>query len=374
MPEVPAHEKVFVSAEYMNDSNHGGDKCVDCHGGDPLAAARAGAHLAMTPRPTYTGTNGLCSGCHVAVADSFGSSLHNNLAGIRNSVALRAGVNELTGELETAFDNHCAKCHTGCGDCHVAVPSAAGGGLLKGHQFKKTPNMTLVCTACHGSRVADEFKGQNEGIAPDVHYNRGMQCVECHSGAELHGVATSPVAHRYDVDSAPDCADCHPDDAAFTAFTAHSMHRDTEGQMELSCQVCHSVPYKNCSSCHVSLSPEGAPIYEVNGPSFESEMTFKIGYNTKRDALHPAKWVPVRHVPIDPNNYDHYGLDLLPDFDSQPTWRLATPHNIQRITPQNEGCMSTCHGQRALFLGPDDLAPYEVDANSMVVVPDANLP
>lgn len=327
----------------------------------------------MVSDPTV-GDGGPCATCHPIIAAASQNSLHSTLAGIRQSFIDRSGGAGMPAALQPAFDNSCARCHSSCGDCHLSVPNAAGGGLLSGHRMRKTPPMNLVCTACHGSRVSDEYKGGNPGISADVHYSKGMQCVGCHTGAEMHGVGEAGATHRYDITSAPQCADCHPDDAAFKTITEHVLHRETDGSMKLGCQVCHSTTYKNCSSCHVSLDGEGRAIYEVNAPSHESLMTFKIGYNPRRDALHPAKFVTLRHVPIDPDNYAFYGANLLTDFDARPTWRLATPHNIQRITPQSESCTASCHGQRELFLGPDDLAPYEVTANAGVVVPDVDLP
>ena len=49
-----------------------------------------------------------------------------------------------------------------------------------------------------------------------------------------------------------------------------------------------------------------------------------------------------------------------------PTWKYATPHNIQRNTPQNKSCDS-CHGNAALFINENDLRPYEVEANKGVI-------
>lgn len=370
MPEVPAHEKVLVTESFLADVNHGKASCVSCHGGDPAGASRKLAHVGLVADPTTTSPEKGCS-CHADTVKKNATSLHTTLNGIRQSFAVRNGGTMGT-QHETAFKNHCSRCHGSCGDCHVSVPAAAGGGLLDKHRFRKTPSMTLVCTACHGSRVGDEYRGQNVGIAADAHYNKGMQCTGCHTGTELHGDGAASPSHRYKVAAAPKCASCHPDDTKFKSTFAHTKHRTTEGKLTVSCQVCHSVTYKNCSSCHVKLEG-GKPIYEVNAPSHESLMTFKIGLNPAPDALHPEKWILVRHVPADPVDYDYYGTGLLATFDVAPTWRLATPHNVQRKTPQNDGC-TNCHGKRSLFLGSADLRPYETAANSKVVVPDTAVP
>lgn len=326
----------------------------------------------MIPDPSKAAAAISCS-CHDDKVTLSATSLHTNLAGLSHSLAVRSGGGALSGTMQTVFGNHCSRCHSTCGDCHISVPAAAGGGLLARHQVRATPSMNLVCTACHGSRVGDEYKGLNAGFPADTHYNAGRQCTYCHTGAEMHGEGAAGVTHRYQVTSAPRCDDCHPDDAAFRGTIAHTMHRDATDALELACQVCHAVPYKTCSGCHVSLDAAGKPVFEVNAPTHESVMTFKIGYNPRQDALHPQRWVTVRHVPAAPDDYDFYGLGLSSTFDAAPTWVLATPHNIQRSTPQNEGCTS-CHGQRDLFLGPADLAPAEVFANEAVVVPDDQLP
>ena len=54
-------------------------------------------------------------------------------------------------------------------------------------------------------------------------------------------------------------------------------------------------------------------------------------------------------------------------FDALPTWKYATPHNIQRNTPQNQEC-NNCHGQTDLFLTADDVDPDELEANKDVIV------
>jgi thiosulfate/3-mercaptopyruvate sulfurtransferase len=102
-------------------------------------------------------------------------------------------------------------------------------------------------------------------------------------------------------------------------------------------------------------------------------MMFKIGRNPLQGEDRPWTYVPVRHVPIDPDSFEYYGQNLLPNFDALPTWKYATPHNIQRITPQNETCGS-CHGNAEFFLTADDVAPDELEANKDVIVEELPFP
>jgi len=130
--------------------------------------------------------------------------------------------------------------------------------------------------------------------------------------------------------------------------------------------VCHAQPYASCTGCHVRLDG-GTPTHEVNAPDHAPRVTLKIGHNPRKDGRHPEEWVVLRHAPVAPTTFDSYGAALLGAFDARPTWQLATPHTIRRQTPQNASCVA-CHGQRALFLGPDDLSPEEIEANRGVVV------
>jgi thiosulfate/3-mercaptopyruvate sulfurtransferase len=185
----------------------------------------------------------------------------------------------------------------------------------------------------------------------------------------MHGNVEA-ASSRYDGPPAPGCqdADCHPDVGSGDGVQQHSgIHLEM-----LSCQVCHSTTYKNCYSCHVAQE-DGAAYFQTD----ESEMMFKIGLNPLQSDDRPWAYVPLRHVPVDPDSFAYYGEDLLPNFDALPTWKYATPHNIQRNTPQTETCQ-TCHGGDAeFFLTADDVLPEEMDANRDVIVqelPFAMLP
>ena len=375
---------MHVDPEFTDDAVHGGRDCNECHGGDPAGEDRETSHVGMVRDPSLEDPEGTCGICHVSILDSWQNSVHNSLQGFRYTMSTRSGSATLGTELETAFENHCSKCHASCGQCHFSVPTSSGGGFLSGHK-KTNPKMVSNCTACHGSRVGDEYRGQNtdeygEAITADVHSKKGMQCLNCHSSDEMHGVGAASADHRYQITSLPKCEDCHDNPSydsemadAFAAVSAHFEHQDTNGDSKLSCQVCHSTTYKNCYSCHVSLD-SGTPVYEVNEPfDYQSVMSFKIGYNPLFSPDRPYTHVLLRHIPIDLGSYQFYGDGLLGSFDSLPTWKYATPHNIQRETPQNESCNS-CHGNDDIFLLPADLLPEEVAANAGVVVPSSPAP
>ncbi len=347
-------EKVFIDdAEFVYDT-HGKVGCVICHGGDSTAADKDAAHVDLVRDPSA----GNCSTCHADVAHANELSLHTNLTGMISALEARGGDMSEGSVLYTAFENHCQECHTTCGQCHVSRPDESGSGLVSGHEFRQTPSMQYNCIACHGSRIGDEYLGQNEGQPGDIHWTQEtMLCTDCHY-RDLHGDGTEPE-NRYDNPALIQCEECHAD--VWEDTSDNPQHEQHLG--DLSCQVCHSVAYKNCYSCHIALDEEGQP-YRVSEPS---QIQFEIGYNPLRSAERPYKYVVLRHAPVSAGTFEYYGADLLPDFDAASTWKYATPHNIQLITPQTESC-DACHTNISLFLTEDDVRPEEQAANEDVVV------
>ena len=155
------------------------------------------------------------------------------------------------------------------------------------------------------------------------------------------------------------CEDCHYEVWLVTGENPqHEQHLS-----DLSCQVCHSVAYKNCYDCHVALDEEDQPCRT----SEPSQILFKIGYNPLRSSDRPYEYVVLRHVPTCVTTCEYYGGDLFPDFNAVPTWKYATPHNIQLNTPQNESC-NACHMNSDIFLTEDDISIEERKANENVII------
>lgn len=358
MPPLEAWEKVLVSEEAVSTGVHAFIPCTDCHGGNNVEDMEE-AHEGLVADPSDAPAS-VCGSCHTDVQAAHNGSLHQTLAGYDTALHERS-IPENHPAIEEMQANHCDSCHASCGQCHVSQPTSVGGGLLEGHTFVQEPPMTRTCTGCHGSRVKDEYTGGNEGFPADVHFTQGrMTCIACHNGDEMHGENLA-VGHRFDGARTVQCESCH--EAALTAASGieeHTIH----GQ-DVACQVCHSVDYKNCNSCHVQQTEDGIPFYEIE-PAW---MEFRIGLNTDRTPERPWQYVLVRHVPIDPHSFDFYGENLLPNFNDRPTWHEATPHNIQRVTPQAERC-ENCHGNPDIFLTQDAVAEDELEANRSVIVSD----
>jgi len=176
----------------------------------------------------------------------------------------------------------------------------------------------------------------------------------------------APANHRYDGLQSPTCESCDPN----TILGGDNIEMHTVHGADLSCQVCHSITYTSCDGCHLAVSEKtGKPFFETEA----TYSTFLIGLNPQRSYTRPYKYVPLRHVPATPNAFSFYGENLLPNFNSLPTWVYATPHNIQRQTPQAESC-NACHGNADIFLTIDKLHPEEVPANQNVIVDQVPAP
>lgn len=358
MPPLEAWEKVFVSDADFIASVHNTPNCIGCHSGVGGTDDKAAAHAGVVGDPTLDPMPA-CGACHNDIVKTSETSLHFAINGYDTALTDR-GADFDNSAMAEAFDNHCTECHTTCGQCHVSRPAYADGGLIKGHQFKKVASISLTCLGCHGGRVGPEYQGKNEGIQGDVHWFKGgMPCLTCHDVTQYHGDGTE-YAHRYDGPISPNCVDCHPDvESGQDGVAQHMLHGE-----KVACQVCHSAgAYKTCYGCHVGKDDQGLPYRKTDPTSFE----FKIGLNPDPSEDRPWEYVLLRHVPVARDTFAFYGEDLLPNFDAVPTWKYTTPHNIQRITSQNQEC-NNCHGQSDLFLTADDVLPDELEANSAVIV------
>ncbi len=362
MVPLEPFEKVLVSKEFL-DTDHGEIACVDCHGGNAAANDKKAAHADLDPYPAANNPEATCGECHEEIVATAKNSLHTTLSTFITVLQARSDMNKWP-EIDEARKNHCAACHTNnCGSCHVSRPKSAKKGFINGHIFQKRSDPFNQCTACHGSRVGNEYYGmRGQG---DVHVSKyDMDCVACHEAEEMHAAAPEGLPGRYHLKEIVACTDCHQN-LQYGSVRDHSIHIG-----KVQCQVCHSQTYVNCYSCHVGKDEQGLGYFQ-NEREVEG---MKIGLNYDKDAPEASyNYMLVRHEPSDLEVFDFYVKDAFTNFDKVPTWKRASPHNIQRKTWQTANC-NNCHGNRDLFLSEDDLLDYENKANASVVVPDNKIP
>jgi len=336
------------------DPNHSAIGCAGCHGGvsqvdaaDDTSAYRA-AHTGMLRDPSAIGELG-CSGssCHGEIVTRNETSMHSNLWGEKAHVALRNGYesfNDCPAEIQEGYTNDCASCHTTCGQCHISRPNAAGGGFLEqrvgySHKFLATPSEENVCTACHGSRVGDDWNANQErvpGNVPDVHNEYGLTCLDCHS-EDLHGEGPSDAQYtsRYEVSGLPQCIDCHAADRDDNIYhTQHWPNANATDGSDLSCYACHSQQYNNCNTCHAGTwkseyEPDNSGEYRVY-PLFK--MGLNPNYGIEDKPHNNSEYVAVRHVPVSPDAFREWGIATMPNYSAKETWKYTSPHNIKRWT------------------------------------------
>lgn len=264
-PEEPAAQKTSVRppgcqgchAEVRLDSNHN-LACIDCHKGNPEAATPEQAHAGLITRPAHPEQmQKSCGSCHARQVTQAAASLHFTVRNEVNAVRAAFGAKTplasltkipITGSIVSPLDladdllrRRCLRCHvyssgdgypetvrgTGCAACHLAY----GNGKMTDHAFNKSP-ADSQCLHCHyGNFVGADYYGRFEHdfnleyrtpfrtdgpeirpygvefhqLAPDIHQQKGLACIDCHSGAELmgrHGAAKNKIP-------AITCLACH---------------------------------------------------------------------------------------------------------------------------------------------------------------------
>jgi hypothetical protein len=374
-PRIEVYDRVFLGgpgyAEFKK-SEHGRLACTECHGGVEGTSDKKKAHSGDFVKHPSSNPQAACGDCHDDIVRNAQGSLHQQGWGQKNSVAKRMGVasfDALPQHMQAAYGQNCATCHGSCGDCHVNRPKASGGGLYKGHQFSKTPDMRDNCVACHSSRGGHAYFGLGVGAQPDVHLTQaGFTCLDCHSQKQIHGDGRI-YEHRYQAALSPQCLDCHTGIEKTNVY--HEAHIDS-----FACQMCHSQDYNNCGSCHVG----GA------GARIPSHLTYKIGLNPISDDK-PHKFAIVRRTLAAPDSWEKFGVKQMPAFDAKTTFNYTTPHNTLRWTTRTrvadkQSCFESCHvisdangtRNRGLYLFASDLKEsWEKSANKNIVV-DGKLP
>lgn len=314
--------------------------CSPCHLGSPLAIDKNIAHEGIVKNPgdlrVVEKTCGV-QGCHGTDTHKVKNSLMATNRGILATLLYYWGeapdqngdysVEELlkTGKTSLALDYYrklCATCHLwkqkgdlpgffgqkggGCSACHyITNPALPNEGPEKGHPLitKKIPMEN--CVRCHNrsGRIGISYKGiyEAEGygtpykdgdvsknrlpgdrffleLPPDIHFARGMTCIDCHTRNEIMGDGKR-YAH-FEEQLEIHCETCHTSsNPGITTKNNRLNNLDTEttpptltskldnkphpvnlpladsceypGHSRLSCQACHSTWVPQCYGCHV---------------------------------------------------------------------------------------------------------------------------
>jgi hypothetical protein len=167
----------------------------------------------------------------------------------------QGGLERLTGKSAGEMGCQKAKCHaSSCDDCHMIEVNG-----LKSYTTD-TATYYKACTKCHGDMAKDN---------PDVHFAKGMKCMDCHTSKEIHGDGTDANTYQAKDFFDAKCENCHK---SVSQIKSHTVHGN-----KLECQVCHSDNYTTCLNCHIESRLKG-----VKEAQFQLDgMSFLVNYNGK---------------------------------------------------------------------------------------------
>lgn len=251
--DKPAQAGCLSCHDFRMDKHHD-IGCTSCHSGSNETAIKDEAHLGLVSKPAHpdnmTKSCGQCHGQHtVQLRKSLHYTLKNSTNIFRGSFYASSSLASFqetpqatspTNIPELADDllrRRCFRCHlftsgdsypkvsrgTGCSACHLQFYE----GKLKSHLFQSPADDQ--CLSCHyGNYVGFDYYGRFEHdfnneyrtpytttqdyfkpygveyheLRPDIHQQKSMVCIDCHSGPEL--MTSGNVK--------PSCKGCHKKD------------------------------------------------------------------------------------------------------------------------------------------------------------------
>jgi hypothetical protein len=146
------------------------------------------------------------------------------------------------GGVEKIFDVpydqlNCSNCHDkSCDACHEKKENE------KGENIFETPKSDNVCLECHFVESAELSKLNKENTPVDVHFKKGMKCMDCHTSREMHGDGKQYDSFQQSDAMDTRCENCHKE---LTEMESHLVHGK-----KLSCNACHVRNIPTCYNCH----------------------------------------------------------------------------------------------------------------------------
>ena len=361
-PSPPAPGCQACHSEIQTDSAHD-LACTDCHQGNNKTNDMKLAHQGMIPQaasPEHM--QATCGKCHAEQLESCGQSSHFTLSNAVNLVREHfdlSPLNSLTEIPESEeppqtkeelvndlLRRQCLRCHvyskgdnypyvrhgSGCAACHLQYTDGKLTGSGEGE-----PNHAFIrpgkrqCLSCHyGNHVGSDFDGSYEqdhdwsystpfatrapvhrpygmelhNLVPDIHQQRGMTCLDCHSGAELAGKKPSVQCvdcHAPSDDASSSLANLHADEEKLLLkikgdeqerlvprleHPAHAKYKD-----RVACQVCHAQWTYNDRATHLLLSySDDADPWERLAAQSSSEVERFVEHNmySEEELIEPS--------------------------------------------------------------------------------------
>lgn len=353
--------------------------CVQCHGGDPAAGDQTQAHKGLIVDPgDLRHAEETCGKCHgevvrrvrlsgMALAPRMINHTRFAFGAQQEPAALRGTVDAApltrlpdpaqSGSLgDDLLRRSCLRCHLysrgsdrwgehrgrGCSACHIAYPNSADG-RPRAHAIVRSVGPT-ACLKCHNANhVGADFVGlyekdfqrgfvspfvrgrqpqriygaEQHRLAADVHFRRGMECMDCHLIEEVHGSGEAPRSALPNVTIS--CEGCHakgdhpallkqPDETIVLLRGAGRRvprwdgtrvpHRVAQHRQKLKCSACHAAWSYQDYGLHLMLEERAdywkwAPTRGQNDPQVQVILDRYVG--TEADLVPSAQGpVPAR--------------------------------------------------------------------------------
>ncbi len=282
-----------------------GADCLSCHAGyekaleSVMASKSAEKAFIASSAGMFDGdfSEKNCSGCHVSSCSDCHSE--NNGRPAKPSV------------------NDCLKCHR---DVFTGA-EYAGMGIREDHErYRRGP----------------EFMGENYmKMLPDVHYEKGMTCGDCHSMKNIMGA-----------EKAKDCLSCHKYDKS---VTDHGI----KGHDKLECVSCHAAWAPMELGTFYIRTRESSYRQYFDGIRELSPEYLKSSFMrvNERPPL-AVDGTSGKYAPIKPS-FIMFATDiyknLVVGMENRPLaarWKVFTPHTVRRETP----LCTACHGNDRRFM------------------------
>jgi hypothetical protein len=166
------------------------------------------------------------------------NSLHYSNQGLQHWYAKEnGGLERITG-IPFSTLTGCNKCHVrSCDTCHAQ--DSKNGTVSYSTAVARSE---AACEKCHGIE-SQEFARKNPGDpTADVHFARGMKCMDCHSIREVHGDGTPYASMQSPGALDVRCENCHKDLSKCPSNAVHG------GKVD--CTACHVREISSCYNCH----------------------------------------------------------------------------------------------------------------------------
>lgn len=290
---------------------------------------------------------GGCEACHPDIVRNYTTSLHYTDAG-RIYVNLHGGCEAFGIDVpESCSTNKChapTNCNVGCHEGYGVYPEGHG----------KMVAMD-ICVDCHLKRSGGGYKGlvymhgeSKKGPHPDIHYEKGLECMDCHPSSDIHGDGQTYKSQWLAVNAT--CEDCHKNPGKIvkgmnvTQFsTGINAHRIHEGKLD--CTACHLGWYQSCINCHLDT-------HKTDGTTTEN-FHLGVGYNGKIRPFY--------------RQMTSYGNETYTTFgEFAPHTITDKPHDCAFCHENKEVLCEGCEGE---ILGPGSFIPQETIDHVLGIAP-----